>query len=101
MRRSFDKLNITLIALVAVAVLLALLLFLDIVVLIFPTSLELSEDGTESFEGETKPSENVTGGMEPPISLETEIPSVNWEDLHWEFPHYTEEELMGKFKYLL
>ena len=101
MRRSFDKLNITLIALVAVAVLLALLLFLDVFVPVFPTSLALSEDGTESFEGGTMPSENVTDRMEPPISLETEIPSVNWEELHREFPHYTEEELMGKFKYLL
>ena len=101
MRRSFDKLNLPLIALVAVAVLLALLLFLDVFVPVFPTSLALSEDGTESFEGETKPSENVTDRMEPPISLETEIPSVNWEELHREFPHYTEEELMGQFKYLL
>lgn len=101
MRRSSDKMHITLIALAAVAVLLALLLFLDVFVPVFPTSLALSEDGTESFEGETKPFENVTDRMEPPISLETEIPSVNWEDLHWEFPHYTEEELMGQFKYLL
>lgn len=101
MRRSSDKMYITLIALAALAVLLALLLFLDVFVPVFPTSLEITEDGTESFEEGTKPSEGVTGGMEPPISLETEIPSVNWEDLHWEFPHYTEEELMGQFKYLL
>lgn len=106
MRRSSDKMHITLIALAAVAVLLALLLFLDVFVPVFPTSLELSEDGTESFEGGTIPFENVTGGMEPPISLETEIPHVDWEDvdwgdLHWEFPHYTEEELVGQFEYLL
>ncbi len=92
MRKSSNKMNITLIALTAVAVLLALLLFLDVVVPVFPTSLEPSEDGTE-------PSEDMADGTEPPISLETEFPSVSGEDLPLlEFPHYTEEELMGLFQ---
>ena len=123
MKKAFEQKNTLLIILLAVSSLIALLLFLDTVIPVFPTSLarpdtEEGEAGTgdgsetkkhwwEGIFGRDEPTE--TDGLTetdepadepaaeaPPIYPDTDSPSVGWEDL-LVYPSYTEKALIDDY----
>ena len=123
MKKAFEPKNTLLIILLAVSSLIALLLFLDTFIPVFPTSLDRPDteegeagtgDGSETkkhwWEGifgrdeptetdgltETdEPADEPSAGV-PPIYPDTDSPSVGWEDL-LVYPSYTEKALIDDY----